>query len=627
MQKTLRDIQYLPDEQPRLRRTSLDFLALLLGLMFLTALIGVVSWQFWHANRIYSGVNVSGIPVGGLTRMAALNHLDERLQPYPIPPIVFVFDDQRWPLTGNATGATANDAALQVQADLSSAVNQAYLIGRNGNIVGQVREQMIAALVGHNILPSITFNRGQLRHLVSQVASKARRPARTGSEIDGVLVPPQSGLTVDIESSLASLLSALQSQVSQPTTVVVPLSAVVIPAPAFDANSVPTTVQEAVSTEEIASIDNALIPPTTSALIVRDSATNQSFAIDPAQLETMLFSADPPRVDRDRLLPILNEWATQMNVEPRDARLEFNTGSGTVSIMMTSRWGQRLDVDATAAAIEEAVAAGLSQTEMVLIAVPPAVDMNRIPEMGIRELVASGTTYFKGSSAARVRNIEVAASKFEGVVIPPGQIFSFNKVVEDVSSANGFEDSLIIWGDRTAVGVGGGVCQVSTTVFRAAYFGGMPIVERYNHGYVVNWYGEPGLDATIYTPNVDFKFRNDTDAYLLIDPEVSRTDGTMTFNFYGTKPDRQVIIGDASESDIQLPQAPTYSEDTSIAPGEQKQVEWEKAGKTVTVERRIIENDEERVEMLRSKYQPWQAMFLVAPGTLSTTSPDVAEGQ
>ena len=94
-------------------------------------------------------------------------------------------------------------------------------------------------------------------------------------------------------------------------------------------------------------------------------------------------------------------------------------------------------------------------------------------------------------------------------------MFSFNENVEDVTAANGFEDSLIIWGDRTAVGVGGGVCQVSTTVFRAAYEAGLPILERYNHGYVVSWYGEPGLDATIYTPSVDFKFRNDTGAYLL----------------------------------------------------------------------------------------------------------------
>ena len=84
-------------------------------------------------------------------------------------------------------------------------------------------------------------------------------------------------------------------------------------------------------------------------------------------------------------------------------------------------------------------------------------------------------------------------------MIPPGEEFSFYKAVGDVSAANGFVDSLIIRGDRTETGVGGGVCQVSTTVFRAAFWGGFPIVERYPHSYVVSWYGEPGYDASIFT--------------------------------------------------------------------------------------------------------------------------------
>ncbi|PJF45483.1 MAG: vancomycin resistance protein, partial [Candidatus Thermofonsia Clade 3 bacterium] len=119
--------------------------------------------------------------------------------------------------------------------------------------------------------------------------------------------------------------------------------------------------------------------------------------------------------------------------------------------------GRTLDVDATIAAIRSAVAGGADEASLVIKTIEPAVDMNRIAEMGIRELVASGRTYFAGSSASRIRNIEVAAKQFEGVVIPPNGIFSFNQIVRDVSSANGFEDSLIIWGDRTAVGVGGGV--------------------------------------------------------------------------------------------------------------------------------------------------------------------------
>jgi vancomycin resistance protein YoaR len=244
----------------------------------------------------------------------------------------------------------------------------------------------------------------------------------------------------------------------------------------------------------------------------------------------------------------------------------------------------------------------------------PAVDSRYISQMGIQELVASGTTYFAGSSPARVHNIEVAAEKFEGVVIPPNGIFSFNKVVEDVTGANGFEDSLIIWGDRTAVGVGGGVCQVSTTVFRAAYAAGLPIVERYNHGYVVSWYGEPGLDATIYTPSVDFRFRNDTGSYLLLEPVVDGTGGTITFNLYGTKPDRVVTIGEPVITDIVEPEPAIYRYDETLGYGEKEQVDWEQNGMTSKVTRTILENGETRSETLTSVYQPWRAVYLYGPG-------------
>jgi vancomycin resistance protein YoaR len=170
------------------------------------------------------------------------------------------------------------------------------------------------------------------------------------------------------------------------------------------------------------------------------------------------------------------------------------------------------------------------------------------------------------------------------------------------------------------VGVGGGVCQVSTTVFRAAYEGGFPIVERYNHGYVVDWYGEPGLDATIFTPTVDFRFRNDTGAYLLIDPVVDSANGVITFNFYGTRPNRTVTVSKPEITDVIKPEAPVYTVDESLAPGQIKQVEWQKDGMTVTVTRTIVENGATRTDTLRSKYQPWRAVYLVGPGT-ETPSP------
>jgi vancomycin resistance protein YoaR len=110
-------------------------------------------------------------------------------------------------------------------------------------------------------------------------------------------------------------------------------------------------------------------------------------------------------------------------------------------------------------------------------------------------------------------NIGVAASKFDGVIVPPDRVFSFNEHLGPVTKEAGYDESLIIQGNRTSVGLGGGVCQVSTTAFRVAFFGGYELVERWAHGYRVGWYetnSVPGLDATVYSPDVDFKFRNDS---------------------------------------------------------------------------------------------------------------------
>jgi hypothetical protein len=136
-------------------------------------------------------------------------------------------------------------------------------------------------------------------------------------------------------------------------------------------------------------------------------------------------------------------------------------------------------------------------------------------------------------------------------------------------------------------------------------------LERYNHGYVVSWYGEPGLDATIFTPSVDFRFRNDTGAHLLLEPVVNAADGTITFNLYGTKPAREVVIGAPQISDVVAPAPPIYAVDPSVATGGRRQVDWETEGMTVAVQRTITENGETRVETLKSKYQPWRAVYLV----------------
>jgi vancomycin resistance protein YoaR len=588
MQTTLSTPRYRPLVE---RRTSADFLLIWLGVALLVIVALFAGWQFWHTDRIFTGTRVAGVPVGGLTRAQALIRLNQDLTPYPLPPVTLYTEDQRWVLSS---------AQVTPSVDWMDAINAAYLVGRRGNFGERMLTQISAFAGRRNLTPALHLDEGAIRQQISQIAAEVRRPGRAAVQIGSLSLPSQPGVDVDVSSTTALALTALRGQ----------------EVAAISIQTVPVTPPDGASIAAPSTVELSRPP-----LTLRDGESGLIFAIDTAILSTILPADDVSRLDEGALRSVVEGWAGQIEIPAQDARLRFNTANGQVEVIQPSLVGRRLDVDATVANIREALVTNQSQIRLPLVKVAPKVDASRISEMGIRELVAAGTSYYRGSSTARIRNIEVAAEKFVGVVIPPGEVFSFNKTVQDVSAANGFEDSAIIWGDQTMVGVGGGVCQVSTTVFRAALNAGFPIVERYNHGYVVSWYGEPGMDATIYTPTVDFRFRNDTGSHLLIQPAVDSVNGVITFNFYGTKPDRQVTIGQPVISDVKEPGEPVFRVDESLAAGQRRQVEYAQRGMTVTVERTVTENGQSRVDKIVSQYQPWNAVFLVGPGTEIPATP------
>jgi len=313
--------------------------------------------------------------------------------------------------------------------------------------------------------------------------------------------------------------------------------------------------------------------------------------------------------------PLISDLAS----EPVDARLLFNDSTGTLEVLTPSQDGRRLDVEATVQRVTEGLLAGQHQIPLVFQIERPLVpDDATAEELGITELIASATTYFAGSGSGRRANIAEAASRFNGVVIGPGEEFSFNEHLGDVSPETGFEEAFIIYNGRTISGVGGGVCQVSTTAFQAAFYAGFPILERYPHAYRVGYYetGEGvGMDATVYSPLVDFRFLNDTEDYLLIETTTDTNKATVTFRFYSTSDGRTVQKDGPYVTNI-VPHGPTiYQEDASMAPGQTKQVDWAVDGADVRVNRTVYRNGQIlHQDTFLSQYQPWQAVYLVAPG-------------
>lgn len=245
--------------------------------------------------------------------------------------------------------------------------------------------------------------------------------------------------------------------------------------------------------------------------------------------------------------------------------------------------------------------------------VPSAVAEDKASDLGIKEVVGEGTSRFIGSIENRIFNISLAATRLNGTIIKPGEVFSFNKAVGDISAFTGYRQALVISGGKTVPGDGGGVCQVSTTLFRAALNAGLPIVERNPHAYRVSYYEAetgPGIDAAIYTPSVDLKFKNDTPNHLLIQTYVDLETQRLTFALYGTTDDREVSVSKpVIVSETPAPE-PSYQDDPNLPKGEVKQIESAATGANVYFTRTVTKAGETKTDKFSSNYRPWQAVYM-----------------
>jgi vancomycin resistance protein YoaR len=196
----------------------------------------------------------------------------------------------------------------------------------------------------------------------------------------------------------------------------------------------------------------------------------------------------------------------------------------------------------------------------------------------------------------------------------------------DISLDNGYAEAMIILGNQTIKGVGGGVCQVSTTLFRTVFFGGYPIVERIAHAYRVGYYEKvagnrensdlAGLDATVFFPLVDFKFKNDTPYWILMETYVDPAASSITWKFYSTSDGRKVKWETTGPQDIVPAPDPLYKENSDLASGEINQVDWAADGADVSVKRTVERDGETYIEdTIETHYLPWQAVYEYGPGT------------
>lgn len=247
-------------------------------------------------------------------------------------------------------------------------------------------------------------------------------------------------------------------------------------------------------------------------------------------------------MDESSVRDYLQELAQRTDIDPQDAVFGADENDKTM-VAIPEVKGQDLNQEESLDIIKKALEKNEESQltiRLPVVTVEPKIKGGDIERLGIKEIIGSGTSNFKGSPKNRIYNIKRSLEQFQGLIIAPGEEFSFVEHLGEVDEANGYLPELVIRNNKTEPEFGGGVCQVSSTVFRAAIYSGMKITERRNHSYPVQYYLPYGMDATIYIPKPDFKFLNNTGNAIMMQSVIEGT--KLTFQFFGTRDGREVSV-------------------------------------------------------------------------------------
>jgi len=577
---------------------------LLVGIIGLAALVlGFAGYSLAYSDKIMPGVSFGSLHLGGLTQEEAQAKLEAQVVTLAEQGIVISINDKN------------EDIALEAIAfelPTETIIEEAWNLGRQGSWYARMGDRLVSPLVGYEIQEPVRLNDFQLEQELEAVASILGAPRKdvrlqiTGTKVS-ILYDTKSGMTIDIEQAKDRIKEALSSLDAQPVRLTLYEDV-----PRANPQSAPGAKLEA---------ERMISQP----LILYSD--DERFVISRDKLATWIKStytgdALEAGIDEKAISAYITEVASKINILAQRPKIEIIDGK--VNSFIPPRPGQVLEEEKTIKLIIQTLQARQTQpvartqelTLPIKISKPAFGEADNLS--GITELIGKATTRFTGSPANRISNIKNGVRFLTGIIIKPGEEFSTLQALGTIDNTTGYLPELVIKGDKTTPEFGGGLCQVSTTLFRAVLNTGLPITARRNHSYRVSYYENdgagryigPGLDATIYSPNPDFKFKNDTTAPIVIIGSV--TGDRLTFELYGTGDGRTAEIkGPVLLSEVAAG-PPIYVETDTLAPGVVKQIETAHPGGTTRATYIITYADGKKVSQeFRSSYRRWPARYLV----------------
>ena len=583
----------------------------LIGLSLLALMLAgaTAAVQAALETRIAPGVRIGDVSLDGLTREEAATALRERYG---------AAESVAYTLRDGTESWTASAAEFGLRLPVDALVERAFAIGHAESTRESLQEVAQAWLEGVDIPLSMVFDESVALDYLRGLASEINRQRR-----DATLLMRGLHVAIDVGESrrqldIAATLERLREAVL-----------------AGQGDDVDLVIHESAPrawnvTDAARRVHTALSSPVYLFATGRNGEPLPPWQITPAQIRqalsvTLLPDGDgmrfDARVDFSAFRPFLMSLTPALSSQPVDSRLDFDPVSGQLHAVTPSATGRHVDVDATLRRMEAAVfTRDQRSVDMVFLPLPPRYhEESDAAELGIRELVAEATTYYWGSPQNRRDNIGLGVSKLHGIAVAPGEEFSFNQSLGAITAAAGYLEGSVILGGATVTGIGGGICQVSTTMYRAAMNGGFAITERHSHGYRVGYYeyagAGPGLDAAIWQPQVDLRFRNNTPHHLLIESSFLPAQNALQFRIYSTR-HWTTRIEQPVVADIVPPPPDLFVVADDLLPGQIRQIDWAVPGADVVVWRNIFDEAGAQVDRQRifTRYQPWQAVYEVAAG-------------
>ncbi len=567
-----------------------------LKFLLLGTLVGLsilfFSYHLAYAKKVIPGVKVADISLGNKSQDEVRSLLDKAFGERSSQPIKLVAEEKSFEFSLTELGAAY---------DLDRTSAAAFKVGRSGNLVDDLKTEVRAWFDGVKVDPVLRTEEEKLDGVLLGIAEELDDPpAEAAFRIDPPeaggkleIVEAKSGRVVNQEKLEEKILDSLKN--FSTATLAIPLEDITPEITAADLETVKPRVEELLANPVKLTYQSRLWTPTKEEIL-----TFIKFQKDDSVVKI--------EIEERGASDYIKKIAVQINREPKGDIFKFD--SERVAEFRLASNGLKLNEEKTLAILSAAI---LNSQETVELPVGVKEPLRSANDYGIKELLGTGVSNFAGSIQGRINNIKTASAKLRGILVAPGETFSFNKSLGEVSAATGYDVAYIIKEGRTVLGTGGGVCQVSTTVFRAAFNSGLEILECTAHAYRVHYYEPPlGFDATVFDPSPDLVFKNDTGNYILIWSYVDVPNTTLTFEFYGTADGRSTKMIGPFVSGESPPPAPLYQEDPSLQKGTTQQVDFAAWGANATIKREVYRNGEVlHNDTFTSHYKPWQAVFLV----------------